>query len=231
MKPFHFQKFSIQQSSDVFRVGTDGVLLGAMCNVEYAKKILEVGTGSGIIALMMAQRNANAQILAIDINEDAAQLASENFNNSSFNQRLQIINADFKNFKIEEKFDLIVSNPPYFETSDSNKDKIARQTVELNFHQLISKSSRLLSENGILSVIIPFETGTEFIRIAQENQLFLLRKINIYGIGNSKIKRLILEFSLSKNPLQESDFVIEKSPRKYSDQYLDLTKDFHVFGK
>lgn len=229
MKPFQFQKFTVQQSSEVFRVGTDAVLLGAMCNSENANQVLEIGTGTGIISLMIAQRNSNAQILAIDINEDAVQLASENFDNSSFNQRLQVLNADFKDFQIDRKFDLIISNPPYFETSDSIKDKIARQTVELNFHQLISKSAQLLTETGIFSVIIPFEVGENFINIAKENQLFLKRKINIYGIEHAKIKRLILEFSFIHNTVVEADFVIEKSPRKYSDSYLELTKDFHVF--
>lgn len=231
MKPFRFKNFIINQSSEVFRVGTDAVLLGVMCKIESANQILEIGTGTGIISLMIAQRNPNAEILAIDINKDAAKLALENFNNSSFYQRLQVINADFKDFKIDKKFDLIISNPPYFESSDSVKDIIARQTVELNFKQLISKSSQLLSESGIFSVIIPFEAGENFIELAKGNQLFLNRKINIYGIENSKIKRLILEFSFHEKLVEESDFIIEKSPRKYSDQYLELTKDFHVFGK
>jgi len=231
MKSFKFKKFEIRQSADVFRVGTDGVLLGALANVDAAENVLEVGTGTGLISLMLSQRNLNADFSGIDINEEAVNLTKLNFENSPFNLRLKNNHQDFKTFKTDEKFDLIVSNPPYFETSDSVKDKIARQTVELNFQQLISKSSQLLSENGIFSVIIPFEVGADFIEIAQENKLFLNRKINIYGIENSKIKRLILEFSLVENALNESDFTIEKSPRKYSNQYLELTKEFHVFGK
>lgn len=231
MKSFKFKQFEIQQSADVFRVGTDGVLLGALANVDAAKNVLEVGTGTGLISLMLSQRNLNSNFLGIDINEEAVNLTKLNFENSPFKVRLKNSFQDFKTFETYEKFDLIVSNPPYFETSDSVKDKIARQTVELNFQQLISKSSQLLSENGIFSVIIPFEVGADFIEIAQEDKLFLNRKINIYGIENSKIKRLILEFSLVENALNESDFTIEKSPRKYSDQYLELTKEFHVFGK
>ena len=100
MKPFRFKNFIINQSSEVFRVGTDAVLLGVMCKIESANQILEIGTGTGIISLMIAQRNPNAEILAIDINKDAAKLALENFNNSSSYQRLQVINADFKDFKI-----------------------------------------------------------------------------------------------------------------------------------
>jgi tRNA1Val (adenine37-N6)-methyltransferase len=229
VKSFKFKQFEIQQSADVFRVGTDGVLLGALANVDAAENVLEIGTGTGLISLMLSQRNSKADFFGIDINEEAVNLTKLNFENSPFNLRLKNTLQDFKTFETGGKFDLIVSNPPYFEENPSAKDILARQTVELDFQQLISKSSKLLSENGVFSVIIPFEVGEGFIEIANENQLFLNRKINIYGIENSKIKRLILEFSLNENSLNESDFIIEKSPRKYSDQYLELTKEFHVF--
>jgi tRNA1Val (adenine37-N6)-methyltransferase len=229
VKSFKFKQFEIQQSKNVFRVGTDGVLLGSLANVDDVSKVLEVGTGTGLISLMLAQRNSSAEFLGIDINEEAVNLTRNNFENSPFYVRLKNILQDFKAFQSEEKFDLIVSNPPYFEESDSEKDKLARQTVELNFLQLVSKSSELLSENGILSVIIPSEAGDDFMRIAHENQLFLVRQVNIKGIENSKVKRLILEFSLTEKKVEESEFIIEKSPRQYSDQYLELTKEFHVF--
>lgn len=229
MKPFKFKQFEIHQSSAVFRVGTDGVLLGVLANVSQANNVLEVGTGTGLISLMLAQRNSGAYFLGVEINEEAVHLTRLNFENSPFSVRLKNILQDFKAFETAEKFDLIVSNPPYFEGNPSSKDIIARQTIELNFAELISKSAKLLSENGIFSVIIPNDVEIVFIGIAQQNQLFLNRKINIYGIQNSKIKRLVLEFSLQQNVLEECDFVIEKSPRKYSDQYLEFTKEFHVF--
>lgn len=229
MKPFTFKQFKIEQSKDVFRVGTDGVLLGALANVDFASNVLEVGTGTGLISLMLAQRNPLAYFLGLDINEDAAALTKLNFENAPFHARLKNRHQDFKTFETEERFDLIVSNPPYFEESGSEKDKIARQTVELNFRQLITKAARLLSENGIFSVIIPVEAGGVFISIGKENRLFVNRRINIKGIENSKAKRLILEFSSQEKEICESDFVIEKSPREYSDQYLELTKEFHVF--
>lgn len=149
MKSFKFKQFEIQQSKDVFRVGTDGVLLGALASVNNASKVLEVGTGTGLISLMLAQRISKAEFLGIDINEDAVELTRTNFESSPFALRLKNKLQDFKNFETEEKFDLIVSNPPYFEASESDKDKIARQTIELNFKQLISQSAKLLSENGI----------------------------------------------------------------------------------
>ena len=231
MKPFRFQQFSIQQSKDVFRVGTDGVLLGAMCNVKNAKKILEIGTGTGLISLMLAQRNVSAKISAIDINENAVKLASENFRNSIFNENLKVELKDFKNFETNENFDLVVCNPPFFEKNASAKDVLARQQVELNFRNLVEKSTEIITKKGILSIILPSEAATDVKSLAEEFNLYLVREINIYGIEGGNLKRNFLEFSLAQKPLEISDFVIEKSPRKYSDQYLNLTKNFHVFGK
>lgn len=231
MKPFRFQQFSIQQSKDVFRVGTDGVLLGAMCNVKNAKKILEIGTGTGLISLMLAQRNVSAKISAIDINENAVKLASENFRNSIFNENLKVELKDFKNFETNENFDLVVCNPPFFEENASAKDVLARQQVELNFRNLVEKSTEIITKKGILSIILPSEAAKDVKSLAEEFNLYLVREINIYGIEGGNLKRNILEFSLAQKPLEISDFVIEKSPREYSDQYLNLTKNFHVFGK
>lgn len=231
MKPFRFQKFSIQQSKDVFRVGTDGVLLGAMCNVTNAKKIFEIGTGTGLISLMLAQRNVSAKILAIDINESAVKLASENFRNSIFNENLKVELKDFKNFETNENFDLVVCNPPFFEENASAKDVLARQQVKLNFRNLVEKSTEIITKKGILSIILPSEAAKDVKSLAEEFNLYLVREINIYGIEGGNLKRNILEFSLAQKPLEISDFVIEKSPREYSDQYLNLTKNFHVFGK
>ena len=231
MKPFRFQQFSIQQSKDVFRVGTDGVLLGAMCKVKNAKKIFEIGAGTGLISLMLAQRNVSAKILAIDINESAVKLASENFRNSIFNENLKVELKDFKNFETNENFDLVVCNPPFFEKNASAKDVLARQQVELNFRNLVEKSTEIITKKGILSIILPSEAATDVKSLAEEFNLYLVREINIYGIEGGNLKRNILEFSLAQKPLEISDFVIEKKPREYSDQYLNLTKNFHVFGK
>lgn len=231
MKPFRFQKFEIQQSKEVFRVGTDGVLLGSLCTVDKAKSILEVGTGTGLISLMIAQRNPTGQIIALDINNTAFELSSLNFQNSPFGNQLEAILLDFKQYKNGEKFDLIVSNPPYFEENNSEKDKLARQTVELSFKELIENSAKLIKENGIFSVILPYDIGLQFIELAEEQYFILVRKVTIFGIKNSKPKRLVLEFSKTKKEFIEETLIIEKSPRQYSDQYLELTKEFHVFSK
>lgn len=133
MKPFRFQQFSVQQSKNVFRVGTDGVLLGALCSLSSPKNILEVGTGSGLISLMLAQRESSAKILAIDINSEAIELAGINFKNSPFSDRLEIKFQDFKNFESDEKFDLIVCNPPF-----------SKKIIRLKIFWLVNKLNLIL---------------------------------------------------------------------------------------
>ena len=231
MKDFQFQQFSISQDQDVFRVGTDAVLLGALANCNDAKSVLEVGTGTGIISLMVAQRNQYCQIKAIDINKDAVNLSQTNFSNSVFSDRITSQFNDFKTFSSDAKFDLVISNPPYFEVNDSQKDVLARQKIELDFNDLIGKSSSLLSPKGILSVIIPAADRLMFQEIAKSYSLFLEREVSIFGIENGPIKRVILEFSLEEKEPKLESLVIEKSPRQYSDDYLELTKDFHIFKK
>lgn len=231
MKPFRFKKFTINQNKEVFRVGTDGVLLGALAKVEDAGNILEVGTGSGLISLMIAQRNPKATISFLDINVEAVNLATENFHNSPFNNRIRAFHGDFKEFKSEKRFDLIISNPPYFEPNPSEKDFLARQQRELSFDELIQKSTQLLSPAGRFSVIIPSPSGEYFKNKCIESGLLLENQINIFGIKDGHLKRLILEFSFKKKESTESDFIIEDSPRVYSTQYLEATTDFHLFNE
>lgn len=229
MSIFSFKHFDVQQKKSVFRVGTDAVLLGVLSDISFAKFILEVGTGTGIISLMLAQRNNLAHITALDIDENAFGLASVNFENSPFKERLSVVNQDFKLFLSDVKFDLIISNPPYFDVNDSEKDVVARQKIELDFQDLISNSIRLLSLDGVFIVIIPSLDSDYFESVCQSQSLFLKKKIEIKGAIDSQVKRVVLEFVFDKTtPLLES-FVIEKSPRQYSDEYLELTKDFHVF--
>ncbi|MCT3922444.1 methyltransferase [Elizabethkingia anophelis] len=226
MKPFVFKQFEILQDKEVFRVGSDGVVLGALCNGEGAVRALEVGCGTGLISLMLAQRFSSAVFDALDINTKAVEIAGQNFSNSPFANRLNVVEINYNDFESVEKYDLIVSNPPYFE-SDSSKDLIARHQVLLSFQQLIYKSARLISDTGILSVIIPCDDAENFITIAEDNNLHLIRKIDIYGIKGGKLKRNILEFSRKLSELVLEELVLEKEKRIYSDEYRELTKDFH----
>lgn len=230
-KPFHFKQFKILQDDAVFRVGTDGVLLGALNSCEKAQLILEVGTGTGLISLMIAQRNSNTKILAIDINAKAVSLAQENFKNSPFSERLSTDFIDFKLFKTNDFFDLIICNPPFFEENNSQKDILARQQIALNFDQLICTSVKYLSKNGIFSVIIPKNAEEDFINKCKNYNLYLFKRVNIKGNLTSEIKRVVLEFSFEKKELSDSLLVLETAPRVYSPQYLELTKNFHLFKK
>lgn len=229
MKAFRFKQFDIIQSENVFRVGTDGVLLGALARHHQAKNILEIGTGTGLISLMLAQRYPNTEILAIDIDKKAIEIAQQNFKNSPFSSRLQAIQQDFRLFSAEKPLDWIVSNPPYFEENSSTKDTTARQRISLDFPELIAQTALLLAKNGTFSVIIPSTFTKDFIHIAKKHSLFLIRKLNIYGHNKSLIKRHILEFSPTYKDTEEEYFSIEKAPRQYSDEYLEATKEFHLF--
>lgn len=231
MNAFHFKNFSILQNQEVFRVGTDGVLLGALASCDGVKNILEVGTGTGLISLMLAQRNSEADILAIDINSNAIKLAKENFENSPYSERISVREVDFKTFEKEKTLDLVICNPPYFNVNISIKDRLARQQVELNFNQLIERTSKILTKDGIFSVIIPKDSEEYFVGKSLEQNLFLFNKVDIRGNSQSKIKRCILEFSPIKRDLTINELILEVAPRVYSEEYIELTKDFHLFRK
>lgn len=229
MKPFSFKQFNINQSEKVFRIGTDAVLLGALAGVFGKQNILEIGTGTGIISLMLAQRNSEASITAIDINLEAVGLARENFENAPFKERLKAFEKDFKTFDNSDKFDFVVSNPPYFDANSSTKDILARQRIELDFSDLICNTAKILSVDGIFSVIIPADERAKFINLSKEHQLYLTRKIDVYGIAGGTLRRNILEFSKNSLSPKVETFIIEKAPRQFSEQYLQATKDFHLF--
>lgn len=229
MKAFTTQYFRIEQSREVFHVGTDAVLLSFLSSIGDAKNIMEVGTGTGIIALICAQRNSAAQIVALDLDENAVELSNRNFKNSPFSDRLQAIQADYSAFESKQEFDLIVCNPPYFEPNSSAKHVFARQTLHWDASMFMQKSSDLLSVNGIVSIIIPADQEWRYSDSACKFGLFLKRKVDVYGIENGSVTRKILEYSRNSGECFHQTFVVEKSPRKYSDDYLELTKDFHVF--
>ena len=231
MSAFKFKQFEIAQDKCAMKVGTDGVLIGAWTLCNNATNILDIGSGTGLISLILAQRNHVAVITGIEIEENAFLQSQDNFNNSKWSNRLSIIHTSLQVFSSETKFDLIVSNPPFFtDSTQANNQyrKLARSTNSLNFKELISKSKILLSESGIFSVIIPFSRKEEFINIALENHLFLSRICNIKGTENSPVKRIIMEFNNSQNTILEENLMIEKERHNYTDKYIDLCKDFYL---
>lgn len=232
---FNFKQFSVKQDLCSMKVGTDGVLLGAWTNTDNAYRILDIGTGTGLIALMLAQRSS-ATIVAVDAEENACNQAAINFNDSPWKERLSIIHSKIQDYQSGEKFDLIVSNPPYFTgyySSDDLSRDIARSAdVLLPFEDLIAAAKRLLTEDGRLSLILPADQQEKFVAIALENGFANSRCTKVRTKSDKDPKRVLLEFvySENENELQSSELVIQADDdgRVYTKEYIKLTKDFYL---
>lgn len=229
---FRFKKFQVKNELSAMKVGTDGVLLGAWANVDGAGRILDVGTGCGVIALMMAQRNPQAVIDAIDIDGGAVEESAENFRNSEWGSRLSAKLIDYKDFTPTHKYDLVISNPPYFSNGVLPKGAertIARHDNMLSISDLLFKSVQILTASGILSIITPVESENEVMEQASECSLYPVRISRVSGTVNGEPKRILWEFSkLQPERIIETSFAIEFSPLNYTPQYIELTKDFYL---
>ncbi|APA00874.1 tRNA1(Val) (adenine(37)-N6)-methyltransferase [Flavobacterium commune] len=232
---FQFKKFSIEQDRCAMKVGTDGVLLGAWTPLENNPfSILDIGTGTGIIALMLAQRSHAEQIDALEIDEDAYEQATDNFENSPWNDRLFCFHAGLDEFveEPEDEYDLIVSNPPFYaedyKSSNDQRD-LARFQDAMPFEDLIEAAALLLSENGIFSVIIPFKEEEKFLALANEHELYPLKITHVKGTPTSEIKRSLLAFSRNENlNFLVDELIIETARHIYTPEYIALTKDFYL---
>jgi tRNA1Val (adenine37-N6)-methyltransferase len=212
------------------KVGVDGVLLGAWADCRNCRYALDVGTGSGLIALMLAQRS-EATIHAIDMDENACKQAEINFTNSPFHDRISLELIDFQNFSSSVRYDLIVSNPPYFTQSlkspDANRN-LARHNDSLPLDVLISKSALLLSLRGKIALILPFDQWEQAHSLAIENQLFLCRKTLVSSVQDHPPKRVLLEYSFLEQNTKENSFYIGQEKETYSDEYRALTEGFYL---
>ncbi len=230
---FRFKKFTVYQDKCAMKVGTDGVLLGAWANCDKSKNILDIGTGTGLISLMMAQRS-KAQIDAIEIDIKACEQAQENVKKSPWKSRINIIHKSLQDFTQDEnkKYDLIVSNPPYFQNSliapDENRTN-ARHNSSLEYKDIINAANKFLTDQGSLGIILPYLEGNMFILKAVENNLFCVRQTKVLPNPGKHAKRLLLEFKKIKMPLVEQEIIIELNKRhEYSEAYKNLTKDFYL---
>jgi len=252
--PFKFKQFTVVQDNTAMKIGTDGVLLGAWTSIKQKPNaILDIGSGTGIIALQLAQRSTADRIDAIEIDTDAFEQCTTNFENSPWGDRLFCYHASLQEFAQEmptyedfEPYDLIVSNPPFFETPneseilkhrnsksqntkiDNHKRALARYTDSLPFEHLIVCAAHLLSEDGVFSVIIPNDASDNFIQLCKKNHLFLHRKCAVQGTSTSLVKRCLLEFSFSKTTTVISNLIIEKSRHVYTSAYKELVQDFYL---
>ena len=231
---FTFKQFQVNQDRCAMKIGTDGVLLGAwtpLINNPY--NVLDIGAGTGILSLMLAQRSNAEQIDAIEIDEDAYEQCVENFEASPWGDKLFCFHAGLDEFvdEPEDEYDLIISNPPFYTDdykSDNTSRDLARFEDALPFEELIEAAALLLSDNGIFSVIIPYKAEERFVAMCKELDLFPLKITRVKGTPTSEIKRSLLAFCrMEQTPLID-ELVIEISRHNYTPEYIELTKEFYL---
>ncbi|MEE9362458.1 MAG: methyltransferase [Cellulophaga sp.] len=233
-KPFKFKEFTIHQDQCAMKIGTDGVLLGAWASIKNKpSSILDIGAGTGIIALMLAQRSHAETIDAIEIDTDAFEQCMDNFEVSSWADRLFCYHSGLDEFaeEIEDKFDLIISNPPFYteEVSSGNEARdMARQTQSLPFNELLNGVSKLLSNHGVFATIIPFKEETDFLQLAASLNLFPKRITRVKGNPTAQVKRSLLEFQFKKTIPTIEELTIEIERHQYTEEYQSLTKSFYL---
>lgn len=229
---FRFKQFIVYQDRSAFKVGTDGVLLGAYADTSGSEKILEIGTGTGLIALMLAQR-CNAEITAIEPDIDSFADACSNCGLSKWKDRIRVINCDLQSYLPgDARFDLIVVNPPYFIDSLKNPDPVKSRTrhdISLGHTDILTGADRMLREKGKLQLILPYTEAIIFIAEAQEYGLYCNNILKIKPHPSGEIRRMILGFSRNRTKPSEKFLTIEKGKRhEFTDDYINLTKDFYL---
>lgn len=226
---FQFKHFSVQQDNSALKVGTDAMLLGACVASENASSCLDIGAGTGVISLMLAQKNPAIEITAIEIDAASAIDCRANFLNSNWCKQLTCLEADFLSWSTEQRFDLIVSNPPFYQNSLLSNHVLTAQSkhaVFLPFEQLFEKVTRLLAENGVFWLIVPFQ-DLEFVsEIGNNNHLMCSHQITIEGKPGKPV-RVILAFQKKPIQSQVKTICIRTENGNYTSQYIELTKEFH----
>ena len=229
MSVFKFKEFSIIQEKSAMKVGTDGVLLGCWVSCEKASNILDIGCGTGLITLMVGQRNLCSNVTGIEIDKIASQEAQLNSSNSDWEERIEIKHTSLQQFTPQLNFDLIVSNPPFFPQNKSQQSRdIARHANTLSFEELIGNAAKLLAEKGIFSVVIPKNSEEYFCKIAAVHNLYCNRVCYIKGNETSQVKRVMMEFSFIKTVVLTEHLTIETSRHNYTDKYIQLCKEFYL---
>ena len=230
-KVFRFKKFALFNDRSAMNVGTDGVLLGAWCPVDGARRILDVGTGCGVIALMATQRNSQSVIDAIDIDHDAIEEAELNFRNSPWSDRLTAIGGDFNNMDPEKRYDLIVSNPPYFTSGvlpTGDARITARHTGSLTYRQLFEGAARVMTEDGMLALITPTDAESDIIEAATFTSLPVRHLTRVIPVEGAEAKRTLRLLSRQELPYLEYSLTIAHSDGTFTDEYIGLTGAFYL---
>ena len=231
---FKFKQFDVDQSGCAMKINTDGVLLGALADADDPKNILDIGTGTGVIAVMLAQRFPKAKIDAVEIDVSAAATAGRNFANSPFASRLAAYSLGFEQFfesHPEKKYDLIVSNPPFYINSLKSPKKsieIAKHADKDFFERLIIAVAGHLTNAGRLCMILPVDTAELVLEHGQRNRLFPLNSVNISSFSNSEPHRVILSLGFDQATTTESALSIFETPGVYSEEYIKLLKPYFI---
>lgn len=233
-KPFRFKQFSVAQDQCAMKIGTNAVLLGAWANLEsQPNSILDIGAGTGILALMMAQRSTAELIDALDIDPAAYEQCVTNFEASDWSDRLFCYHAALNEFteEIEEQYDLIISNPPFYTTPFKTENEVrnkARFEDAMPFNKLLKSVAKLLSPNGNFNVIIPFSEELSFIEMAAKQALYPSKILHIRGQKSSPLKRSLMCFTFKKQIVEKEELTIEIARHQYTKEYMTLTKDFYL---
>lgn len=230
---FKFKQFTVYHHLCSMKVGIDGVLLGAWADTNNTTAILDIGTGSGLIALMLAQRS-QAEITAIDIEAGAILQTKENVANSPWANRITAENISLQKLAINatQKFDLIVSNPPFFVNSlkapETNRNT-ARHTDTLSHEELLQHASELLSSDGKFCVILPVQEGMSAVEYGRQVKLYCSKIVRVFPKPGSECKRLLIEFSHKETTQQISELTIETEQRhQYTPEFTDLARNFYL---
>jgi tRNA1Val (adenine37-N6)-methyltransferase len=232
MSIFKFKQFDVDQSGCAMKINTDGVLLGALTQCDSPSRILDIGTGTGVIAMMLAQRFNNAIIDAVEIDADAATTAGINFAASPFANRLQIFETGFEDFYKQHpsiKYDLIVSNPPFFLNSlvsAGSKKNLARHTDGSFFEKMVSLSAEHLSESGSCHLILPVATADAVKKLITKNNLALQKITFLKSFADSEPHREMLTFGILPQKMTEENFIIYEKQKVYAEAYQQALKDF-----
>lgn len=233
-KPFKFKQFTINQDRCAMKIGTDSVLLGAWAPLKNNPfSVLDIGAGTGVLSLIMAQRSKAELIDAIEIDNETFEQCTENFENSKWNDRLFCYHASLQEFteEVDDKYDLIISNPPFYKddykTNNQQRDT-ARFQDAMPFNHLLESVAKLVSDEGLFSTIIPFERKEEFIRLAKSQNLFPYKITNVKGNPSTNYVRSLITFCFKRVPLERTHLIIETSRHQFTDDYIKLTKDFYL---
>lgn len=231
---FKFKQFEIDQNGCTMKVGTDGVLLGAWADVQDAKEILDIGAGTGVIAIMLAQRKSDATVDAVEIDALACQTAQQNMTNSPFSNRLNCFEKPIQDYAktTRKEYDLIVCNPPFFTggtlSAQTSRNDV-RHTIKLPNGELLSSVRRLLKKDGKFCVILPFLEGLRFKELAQNYNFYCSKVTQVKPKKEKSVERLLLQFEKISKPETSDELIIQFEKRNdFTPDYIKLTREFYI---